>query len=68
MDLTEFQDIWTTDKNSYALISLEFGYAIVNTEDKSAILIESEEIHNEVVRKMLENGNAILEKDWFSRL
>jgi hypothetical protein len=68
MDLGEFEKFWTTNKNNYALISVEEKYSIVNTKDKSFVLIEDDEIHNEVIRRMLENGNEVVTADWLLTL
>ncbi|MFD0588481.1 hypothetical protein ACFQZE_10745 [Paenibacillus sp. GCM10027627] len=65
--LNEYKDMWTTNKEKYALIELSNNrYAIIDIEHKSAVLIEDSDIAEEVKAQMKSHGNQILDKTWFN--
>lgn len=46
-------------KVDYVLVNTRFGYSIVNKRERKMLLVCDDELHEELVKKMLENGNAI---------
>lgn len=67
MGLNDYVDIWTINKDKYALFEITLNvYAIVDTETKSAVLIEDSAIAEQVKKRMIDSGNRILDKNWFN--
>lgn len=67
--LNDYKDMWTTNKEKYALIELSNNrYAIVDITHKSAVLIEDSDIAEEVKRQMIIHGNKILDKTWLNNI
>ncbi|OWR31288.1 hypothetical protein CDO73_07760 [Saccharibacillus sp. O23] len=64
-DLSEFEEMWTTDKHQYALYEIESNrYAIMRMETPAMVLIEEEHIAEQVIQRMLDHGCTILDKNW----
>lgn len=61
MDVEEYSYLWKEEKNDYVLFNTELGYAIINKKERNMLLVCDDELHEELVKKMLENGNAIYE-------
>lgn len=67
MNLNDYQDMWTVNKDKYALIELSSNrYIIVDVILKSAVLIEDDKLSEEVKKQMKTHGNEILDKNWFN--
>jgi hypothetical protein len=62
MDVWQFQDMWTTNKDDYVLVkSTQNGYGIIDIKTKSVVIIEDDGVYEQVIEMMLKN-NKILEK------
>jgi hypothetical protein len=62
LNLKEYEYIWTTNREEYVLVKMKRGgYAIFNRLDKTALIIEDDEIYEEVVMKLLKNNCEILD-------
>ena len=61
MNINEFKNMWTIDKEKYVLIKIENDYGIYNKVDKTGVIIEDDEIEKQVIDKMIKNGNLIVE-------
>lgn len=59
MDLDDYSYLWEEKKVDYVLVNTRFGYSIVNKRERKMLLVCDDELHEELVKKMLENGNAI---------
>jgi len=57
MKIDEFNYLWTEKKDEYVLVNTEFGYGIVNKKEKSVLCISDEDLENEIINKMLLEGN-----------
>lgn len=62
MNIDEFKNMWTTDKEKYVLVKLRSGYGIYNQVDKTGVIIENDEIEELVISEMIKNGNKIVDK------
>jgi hypothetical protein len=58
-NVNEFRHVWTTDKCDYVLVDTDYGYAIVNRVSQSMLCISDEQLHEEVVARMLAAGNHV---------
>lgn len=61
MNINEFKNMWTIDKEKYVLIKIENDYGIYNKVDKTGVIIEDDEMEKQVIDKMIKNGNLIVE-------
>ncbi|GGJ30503.1 hypothetical protein [Paenibacillus hunanensis] len=67
MKLNNYIDMWTINKDKYALFEITPNvYAIVDIETKSAVLIEDSNISEQVKKKMIDSGNRVIDKNWFN--
>ncbi|WP_458120142.1 hypothetical protein [Paenibacillus sp. Z6-24] len=67
MDLNDYKDMWTIHKDQYALLEVaQNKYAIVDIQNKAAVIIEDSKFSEEVKRQMMKHGNKILDNSWFS--
>ncbi len=57
MQIDDYNYLWTTEKKSWVLVNTEYGYAIVNKMNKTALLISNDELADALVEKMLKAGN-----------
>ena len=51
MNISEFQYLWTTEKNDYVLTNSEFGYGIINQKTHMIPCISDEEEEEIVIGK-----------------
>ncbi len=51
MNISEFQYLWTTEKNDYVLANSEFGYGIINQKIHMIPCISDEEEEEIVIGK-----------------
>lgn len=61
MNINEFKNMWTIDKEKYVLIKIENDYGIYNKVDKTGVIIEDDEMEKQVIEEMIKNGNLIVE-------
>ena len=57
-DLLKYSYLWEEEKDDWALVNSDFGYAIVNIKTKSMLVVSDEDLENALIRKMEESGNA----------
>lgn len=51
--------LWTTEKEDWALIKTDFGYAIVNLRDQMMLLVSEANLKEYLINKMIEEGCKI---------
>ena len=51
--------LWTTEKNDWVLVNLEYGYGIINKKEQSMLMVSDPELKEKLVSKMLEEGCKI---------
>lgn len=61
MDIDDYSYLWKEEKENYVLVNTRFGYSIINKRERNMLLVCDDELDRELVKKMLENGNAIYE-------
>lgn len=61
MCIDDYNYLWTTEKQSWVLVNTEYGYAIVNRHDHTALLVSCDELADALVEQMLKSGNQIYE-------
>lgn len=58
-NIDKYNYLWTTKKDEYALVNTRYGYGIVNKKEQSVLSISDEILEEEVIKKMLSEGNKI---------
>lgn len=61
MDVDEYSYLWKEEKNDYVLFNTGLSYVIINRKERNMLLVYDDKLHEELVKKMLENENAIYE-------
>ncbi len=61
MNIDEYTYLWTTKKDEYVLVNTEYGYGIVNKKEQTVLSISDEELEEQLINKMLEEGNKVYE-------
>ena len=61
MNNDEFNYLWTTEKENYVLVKTTYGYGIVDKKEKAVLSISNPELRQEVINKMIQEGNKIYE-------
>ena len=61
MDVKDYSYLWEEEKADYVLVDTGTGYSIMNRRKRNILLVCDDELYEELVKKMLENGNAIYE-------
>jgi hypothetical protein len=54
--------MWEEDKDSFALVKTDTGFAIYNREEDGFEVIEIDEVYERVKKNMLEAGVEILDE------
>ena len=67
LDIHPYEYLWTSDSWQYVLVNAKgmdslAGYGIFHIIDRSALLIEDEALHAEVVRRMIAAGVKVVNK------
>lgn len=60
-NLDEFSNIWTIDKEKYVVLDDEYGKSVLYINDNRImfVLIEDDELANQVIDRMIFEGNKI---------
>ena len=61
MIIDEFSYIWTTQKEDWVLVNSEYGFSIINKKTQMMLHIDSDELEEAIIQKMLEAGNKTYE-------
>ncbi|WP_438307002.1 hypothetical protein ACSHXN_46910 (plasmid) [Streptomyces sp. HUAS TT11] len=65
MNIEEFQDLWEPGFDGNVLVRIggvdSNDFAIFDPRDKSMLLIDDDDLHDEVVRRMLAAGAPVLD-------
>ena len=56
MNISEYEYLWTTEKNDWVLVNTSFGYGIVNKTEQMVLLVSDEELEQALIENMLSNG------------
>ncbi len=56
MNISEYEYLWTTEKQNWVLVKTEYGDAIVNKATQSALLISDDELEKAVIERMRSEG------------
>lgn len=56
MNISEYEYLWTTEKNDWVLVNTSFGYGIVNKTEQMVLEVSDEELEQALIEKMLSNG------------
>lgn len=56
-DISNYEYLWTTEKDDWVLVNSTEGYGIVNIRTKMMLLIDNDELAEELIIKMIESGN-----------
>ena len=61
MNIDEYTYLWTTKKDQFVLVNTEYGYGIINKIDQTVLSISDDELEEQLINKMLEEGNKVYE-------
>ncbi len=61
MSINEYIYLWTTKKDEFVLVNTEYGYGIVNKKEQKALYISDEQLEEQLINKMIEEGNKVYE-------
>ena len=59
MNISEYEYLWTAEKEKWVLVNTSFGYAIVNKATRSVLLVSDDELEEALLECMLSAGNKI---------
>ena len=59
MNISEYEYLWTTEKNDWVLVRTLVGYGIVNIADQSLLMVSDTELKECLINRMLSEGNTI---------
>ena len=59
MNIDEFSYLWTTQKEEWVLVNSDYGCFIINKKTQMMLHIDSDELEEAIIQKMLEEGNQI---------
>lgn len=61
MDISEFDYLWTTEKDDWVLVNLKQDYGIIDKRRQMLLHVDSSELKEALVQKMLSEGNKTYE-------
>ncbi len=56
MNIEEYNYLWTSQKDSYVLVSTEFGFGIVNKKNQTVLSFSDETLEDAIIKKMMDEG------------
>ena len=59
MSIENYSYLWDKERTDFVLVKTDFGYGIVDKMKQSVLLIEDEELGQNIICKMLENGKKV---------
>ncbi len=59
MSIENYSYLWNEKKADFVLVKTDVGYGIVDKKEKAMLLISDRELEQNIISKMLENGNKI---------
>lgn len=59
MSIENYSYLWDKKRIDFVLVKTELGYSIVDKMKQSVLLIEDEELVQNIIGKMLENGKKV---------
>lgn len=59
MNIGNYSYLWDKKRTDFVLVKTDFGYGIVNKREQSMLLISDEELEQNIICKMLENGKKV---------
>ncbi len=57
MNISEYQYLWTEEKEDWVLVNTPYGYGIVNLRTNMVLMISDINLKEAVLQKMEEEGN-----------
>ena len=61
MNLSEYEYLWTTEKEKWVLVNTEFGYGIINKYSQSMLFVSNDELETAIIERMKSEGCKIYE-------
>ena len=58
MNIQKYSYLWEEEKNNWALVNTDYGYAIVNIKTQSMLIVSDDALEKELISKMEEAGNS----------
>ena len=59
MNLSEYEYLWTTEKEKWVLVNTDHGYGIVNKYSQSMLFVSDDELETALIERMKSEGCKI---------
>ena len=59
MNISEYEYLWTTEKDDWVLVKTTFGHGIVNKTKQEVLSVSNEELEQALIGQMLSTGCRI---------
>ncbi|MCR5167252.1 MAG: hypothetical protein K6C13_08560 [Oscillospiraceae bacterium] len=56
MNITEYEYLWTTEKEKWVLVNSSYGYGIINKATQSMLMVSDDELEKALIDHMLAEG------------
>ena len=56
MNITEYEYLWTTEKENWVLVNSSYGYGIINKVSQSMLMVSDNELEKALIERMLAEG------------
>lgn len=56
MDLTDYEYLWTTEKQDWVLVETSYGYGIINKTTHSMLLVSDDALEFALIERMCSEG------------
>ena len=59
MDLSEYQYLWTSEKEKWVLVSTDYGFGIINKFSQSMLFVSDDKLETALIDRMKAEGCKI---------
>ena len=53
MNISEYEYLWSTEKNDWVLVNTSYGYGIINKVTQSMLMVSDDELEKAFIERML---------------
>ena len=59
MNISEYEYLWTTEKDDWVLVNSSYGYGIINKATQSMLMVSDSDLERVLIKRMLSEGCRI---------
>lgn len=59
MNITEYEYLWTTEKENWVLVNSSYGYGIINKATQSMLMVSDDNLEKALTERMIAKGCKI---------